>query len=186
MFRYQSFQAKQVSKAAGDVPPYPLTLADNGNLLLDFKTFTLYFFYLFFRNCLILISLRFRTWQLFSAENVKIVLSESWEKLIMHLFVFVFVFYLQLYLFLFVYLYFWPILSRPKCDYGEHQRRSDLHIWGLPPSSVCRNSYFRQQPEKNKEFFFREIQGTISGTLEKLWMIKYSSNLSSCFMCSWQ
>ena len=47
MFRYQSFQAKQVSKAAGDVPPYPLTLADNGNLSLDFKTFTLYFFNLF-------------------------------------------------------------------------------------------------------------------------------------------
>jgi len=47
MFRYQSFQAKQVSKAAGDVPPYPLTLADNGNLLLDFKTFTLYFFIFF-------------------------------------------------------------------------------------------------------------------------------------------
>ena len=48
MFRYQSFQAKLVSKAAGDVPPYPLTLADNGNLLLDFKTFTLYFLNLFF------------------------------------------------------------------------------------------------------------------------------------------
>ena len=150
MFRYQSFQAKQVSKAAGDVPPYPLTLADNGNLLLDFKTFTLYFFNLFFRNFLILILLHFRIWHFF-AENVKIVLSESWETLIMHLSVFVFVFCLQLYLLLFVYLYFWPILSRPKCDYGEHRRRSDLHIWGLPPSSVCRNSYFRQQPEKNKE-----------------------------------
>ena len=150
MFRYQSFQTKQVSKAAGDVPPYPLTLADNGNLLLDFKTFTLYFFNLFFRNFLILILLHFRIWHFF-AENVKIVLSESWETLIMHLSVFVFVFCLQLYLFLFVYLYFWPILSRPKCDYGEHRRRSDLHIWGLPPSSVCRNSYFRQQPEKNKD-----------------------------------
>ena len=156
MFRYQSFQAKQVSKAAGDVPPYPLTLADNGNLLLDFKTFTLYFFNLFFRNFLILILLHFRIWHFF-AENVKIVLSESWETLIMALSVFVFVFCLQLYLFLFVYLYFWPILSRPKCDYGEHRRRSDLHIWGLPPSSVCRNSYFRQQPEKNKDKNSREI-----------------------------
>ena len=156
MFRYQSFQAKQVSKAAGDVPPYPLTLADNGNLLLDFKTFTLYFFNLFFRNFLILILLHFRIWHFF-AENVKIVLSESWETLIMALSVFVFVFCLQLYLLLFVYLYFWPILSRPKCDYGEHRRRSDLHIWGLPPSSVCRNSYFRQQPEKNKDKNSREI-----------------------------
>ena len=125
MFRYQSFQAKQVSKAAGDVPPYPLTLADNGNLLLDFKTFTLYFFNLFFRNFLILILLHFRIWHFF-AENVKIVLSESWETLIMHLSVFVFVFCLQLYLLLFVYLYFWPILSRPKCDYGEHRRRSEV------------------------------------------------------------
>ena len=125
MFRYQSFQAKQVSKAAGDVPPYPLTLADNGNLLLDFKTFTLYFFNLFFRNFLILILLHFRIWHFF-AENVKIVLSESWETLIMHLSVFVFVFCLQLYLFLFVYLYFWPILSRPKCDCGEHRRRSEV------------------------------------------------------------
>ena len=110
----------------------------------------------FFRNFLILILLHFRIWHFF-AENVKIVLSESWETLIMHLSVFVFVFCLQLYLFLFVYLYFWPILSRPKCDYGEHRRRSDLHIWGLPPSSVCRNSYFRQQPEKNKEKNSREI-----------------------------
>ena len=125
MFRYQSFQTKQVSKAAGDVPPYPLTLADNGNLLLDFKTFTLYFFNLFFRNFLILILLHFRIWHFF-AENVKIVLSESWETLIMHLSVFVFVFCLQLYLLLFVYLYFWPILSRPKCDYGEHRRRSEV------------------------------------------------------------
>ena len=79
----------------------------------------------FFRNFLILILLHFRIWHFF-AENVKIVLSESWETLIMHLSVFVFVFCLQLYLLLFVYLYFWPILSRPKCDYGEHRRRSEV------------------------------------------------------------
>ena len=65
-------------------------------------------------------------YDIFFVENVKIVLSESWETLIMHLSVFVFVFCLQLYLFLFVYLYFWPILSRPKCDCGEHRRRSEV------------------------------------------------------------
>ena len=76
MFRYQSFQAKLVSKAAGDVPPYPLTLADNGNLLLDFKTFTLYFFNLFLglpHSDII----TFQNMTVFFAENVKIVLSES-------------------------------------------------------------------------------------------------------------
>ena len=155
MFRYQSFQAKLVSKAAGDVPPYPLTLADNGNLLIDFKTFTLYFFLSFFlgiasfwyhyvSECDSFFPQRILKLFCLSLRNIDNAFVCVLSSVIFVSFC-VFVFLTD-----FVAAQVW-LWWAPASEWG------DLHIWGLPPSSVCRNSYFRQQPEKNEDKNSREI-----------------------------